>query len=96
MNPESRILVAEMIIHPTSGSASLKDAPKPLPANYGFPHLNNNFMDVVMFATLDGQERTPEQFSRIAELAGLRTERIWECRGPVGIVEIRSTTGLGV
>ncbi|KAH9924169.1 S-adenosyl-L-methionine-dependent methyltransferase [Fomitopsis serialis] len=71
MGPKSRILVAEMVIHPTSGSTWLKNAPRPLPANHGQPH-----------------ERTPEQFAGIAKRAGLEVKKIWECRGPISIVEM--------
>ncbi|KZT68950.1 S-adenosyl-L-methionine-dependent methyltransferase [Daedalea quercina L-15889] len=92
MNPESRILVAEMIIHPTSGSSLLKSAPKPLPANYGYAHFGKDTMDVVMLALFSGMERTPEQFARIAGRAGLAIKNIWECRGPAGIVEMCAAT----
>ncbi|KZT65014.1 S-adenosyl-L-methionine-dependent methyltransferase [Daedalea quercina L-15889] len=91
MSPGSRVLVADMLIHPTSGSASLKNAPKPLPANYGLPHLNKNYMDIVMFALYGGKERTPEQFAHNAEQAGLKIEKIWECRGPLSIIEMSSS-----
>ncbi|KAH9829165.1 S-adenosyl-L-methionine-dependent methyltransferase [Rhodofomes roseus] len=89
MAPDSRILIAEMIIHPPLGSTQLKSAPAPLPANYGRASLMKGMHDIVMLSSLNGSERTPEQFVDIASRAGLRTEKIWECRSPVSITELR-------
>lgn len=89
MGPRSRILVAEMILHPATGSPYLADAPKPLPANYGYPHFFKNAMDICMFTLFDAMERTPEQYVQIAERAGLVLEKVWNCCGPLGIIELR-------
>ena len=42
-----------------------------------------------MMGIINGIERTPLQFKSIVEKAGLRLEKIWECRSVVGIVEVR-------
>ncbi|KAH9829163.1 S-adenosyl-L-methionine-dependent methyltransferase [Rhodofomes roseus] len=89
MSPNSRVLIIEMIVHPPLGSIQLKSAPAPLPANYGRGSLMKGMHDIVMLSMLNGSERTPEQFEGVANRAGLRTEKVWECRAPVGITELR-------
>ncbi len=42
-----------------------------------------------MMGTLNGIERTPDQFKALAQAAGLRVTKIWECRSQVSIVEMR-------
>lgn len=42
-----------------------------------------------MMGIINGIERTPEQLRQVVEQAGLRIEKIWECRSQVGIVELR-------
>ena len=49
-----------------------------------------------MLSLYGGMERTPEQFARIAERAGLSIKSIWECRGPVSIVEMCAVTASGM
>lgn len=89
MGPRSRVLLAEMILHPATGSPYLQDAPKPLPANYGYPQFFKNAMDISMLMLFNGMERTPEQYSQLAESAGLVLDKVWECCGPLGIIELR-------
>lgn len=89
MGPESRILIADQVIHPTIGSSYLKRAPPPLPANYGWAHKYSNQADLNMLTAHNGQERTPDDFSALAERAGLRLVKIWECRGAIHITELR-------
>ncbi|KAH9925252.1 S-adenosyl-L-methionine-dependent methyltransferase [Fomitopsis serialis] len=89
MGPHSRILVADMIIHPPLGSTYLKPAPAPLPTNYGRANAFKGMHDMWMLSLFNGGERTPEQLGAIAARAGLKIEKIWECRGPVGITELR-------
>lgn len=43
-----------------------------------------------MMGIINGIERTPWQFYELAEEAGLRVEKIWECRSQVSIVECRA------
>ncbi|KZT74220.1 S-adenosyl-L-methionine-dependent methyltransferase [Daedalea quercina L-15889] len=89
MGADSRILVADAIIHPPLGSKHLRSAPAPLPANYGLANAYSGMLDMAMLALFNGCERTPEQLDTVADRAGLRIEKIWECRGPIGITEFR-------
>ncbi|EED80501.1 predicted protein [Postia placenta Mad-698-R] len=88
MSRTSRILTADQAIHTTAGSAYLTRAPEPLPANYGFAHVLANARDLNMMALFNGMERTPEQLGALAEKAGLRLVKVWECRGMVAITEM--------
>lgn len=89
MSPTSRILVADMVMHTTVGSNLLKNAPAPLPANYGSASIFKNMQDLAMLALFNGTERTPAQLSVLAERAGLKVAKIWECRSLVSITEMR-------
>ncbi|KAI0930163.1 hypothetical protein AcV5_006947 [Taiwanofungus camphoratus] len=91
MGPKSRILIADQVIHPTSGSSYLTKAPSPLPANYGWAHKFSNQHDMTMLSIHNGMERTPDNFKALAERAGLRIVKIWECRGLAHITEMRRT-----
>lgn len=42
-----------------------------------------------MMSLLNGVERTPEEFIDLAEKAGLRLIKLWECRGLVHVIEMR-------
>lgn len=42
-----------------------------------------------MMGIMNGIERTPSQFKVLVEKAGLKLERIWECRSMVGVIEVR-------
>ncbi|KZT74216.1 S-adenosyl-L-methionine-dependent methyltransferase [Daedalea quercina L-15889] len=89
MSTDSRILVADMVIHPPLGSPYLTTAPAPLPPNYGRAHAFTGMRDMLMLSLGNAMERTPEQLAMIANRAGLRLEKIWECRGPFSITELR-------
>ena len=89
MSVDSRVLVADIIVHPPLGSTHLASAPAPLPANYGKANAFKGMRDIWMLALGNGAERTPEQLAAIANRAGLRIEKIWECRGPASITELR-------
>ncbi|KAH9938260.1 S-adenosyl-L-methionine-dependent methyltransferase [Fomitopsis serialis] len=89
MSANSRILVADMVMHTTVGSPLLKSAPTPLPANYGCASVFKNMQDLAMLALFNGTERTPEQLSALAARAGLRVVKIWECRSILSITEMR-------
>lgn len=89
MGPNSRVLVADHLIHPPLGSAHLKPAPAPLPANYGQASTVKGQQEMVMLALFNGRERTPEELEGLARRAGLKIEKIWECRAPVDITELR-------
>ncbi|KAI9674799.1 MAG: hypothetical protein M1817_001703 [Caeruleum heppii] len=89
MGPNSRILIVDQIMNTTLGCPELEPAPSPLPANYGYAKRYSHQRDLCMMAIINGIERTPAQFKDLAHRAGLRIERIWECRSQVGIVECR-------
>ncbi|KAI0930161.1 hypothetical protein AcV5_006945 [Taiwanofungus camphoratus] len=89
MNSNSRILIADQVIHPTVGSSFLKPAPFPLPANYGWAHKYSNQHDLNMLTIHNGMERTPDHFSALAKRSGLRVVKVWECRGLTHITEMR-------
>ena len=42
-----------------------------------------------MMGLINGIERTPSQLEKLVTDAGLRVEKVWQCRGVVGIVECR-------
>lgn len=48
-----------------------------------------------MMGIINGIERTPAQFEALVEEAGMRLEKIWECRSQVSIVEVRLRGGVG-
>ncbi|TCD63174.1 hypothetical protein EIP91_005871 [Steccherinum ochraceum] len=91
MGPNSRILISDAVMLPTcsSDSAAFTTAPAPLPANYGAAHRYQHLRDLNMLTLLNGRERGPEEFRMLAEKAGLKLEKIWECRGFVWITEMR-------
>ena len=93
--PHSRILICERVINTTLGDstfqqAGLSSAPSPLPSNYGYFARWNHQVDLGMMGIINGIERTPGQFRKLVEEAGLRIEKIWECRSVSSIVECRA------
>jgi len=89
MGANSRVLVADNVMHTTAERRHLKAAPPPLPANYGTAHSFANMHDLFMFTMFNGGERTAGEFAALAERAGLKVTRIWECRGLTSITEMR-------
>ena len=77
----------------TLGCLELESAPVPLPANYGYYTRYSHQRDLCMMGIINGIERTPLQFRELVEKAGLRIEKIWECRSQVSIVELRAILG---
>lgn len=92
MGPNSRILICDQVMNTTLGFEGLSPAPSPLLANYGFYTRYSHARDLAMMGIINGIERTPEQFSAVVEQAGLKVEKIWECRSQVSIVELRPST----
>ncbi|KAL6303966.1 S-adenosyl-L-methionine-dependent methyltransferase [Sparassis latifolia] len=88
MAPHSRILSTDQAINTTVGSPHLKRAPAPLPANYGYAHQMAGIRDMNMMTMFNGMERTPQDFSALAERAGLRVVKVWEGRGLYAITEM--------
>ncbi|CCL98637.1 uncharacterized protein FIBRA_00639 [Fibroporia radiculosa] len=89
MGPHSRILIVDQIMRTTLGSPHLKRAPAPLPANYGHAQLFSHMVDLAMLSVFNSKERTPEEFSALAQKAGLKVVKIWECRSIMGVTEMR-------
>ncbi|KAI4085799.1 MAG: hypothetical protein LQ344_008124 [Seirophora lacunosa] len=89
MVPRSRILICDQVMNTTNGCAEFRSAPKPLLANYGYYTRYSHQRDLCMMGTLNGIERTPAQFEVLIENAGLKLEKIWECRSQVNIIEVR-------
>jgi hypothetical protein len=72
----------------TRGSEELIAAPAPLPANWGYYTRYSHQRDLAMMATINGIERTPAQFHNIIEKAGLKLNKIYDCRSQVSLVEV--------
>jgi hypothetical protein len=89
MSPESRILISEIVNNTTLGCDEIKSAPKPLLANYGQAMAYAHMIDLSMMMMINGKERTLAEFRYIIEAAGLELVKIWECRGPLSIIECR-------
>lgn len=89
MTAKSRVLICDMLINTTQGAAEIASAPKPLPANYGAAVRFSHQRDLCMMGLINGVERTPDNMKYIVEQAGLRIEKVWECRSQVPIVEVR-------
>lgn len=89
MGPSSKVLIADQVMNTTLGSEDdgLPSAPAPLLANYGTYVRFSHQIDVALMATINGIERTPLQFKRIVEAAGLKIKRIIGARTQVSIVE---------
>lgn len=89
-HPHSRILIADRLVVTAYGSDLLPEetrAPAPLPANYGAPARATHIVDMTMCANLNSCERTPAEFKKLIEAAGLRLVRFWPCRSSLGLVE---------
>ena len=89
MTPKSRVLICDQVMNTTFGCDDISPAPSPLPANYGYYTRYCHQRDLAMMGIINGIERTPLQFKDIVEKAGLRLEKIWECRSVVGIIEVK-------
>ncbi|KAI0789377.1 S-adenosyl-L-methionine-dependent methyltransferase [Abortiporus biennis] len=103
LGPNSRILICDQVMNKTyqpntdSGSFNAEGsnvphgtlAPYPLLANYGIAHRFKHFRDLNMLTTINGRERTAEEFESLAKKSGLEVVKVWECRGIVWITELR-------
>jgi len=89
MSSTSRILICDQVMNTTLGCPELPPAPAPLLRNYGVWARYSHMRDLAMMGIINGVERTPEEFRTLVQRAGLRVERVWECRSQVGIVELR-------
>ncbi|KAL9038899.1 MAG: hypothetical protein Q9180_002852 [Flavoplaca navasiana] len=89
MAPHSRILICDQVMNTTDGCSELKSAPKPLLPNYGYYTRYSHQRDLCLMGIINGIERTPAQFKVLIEKAGMKLEKIWECRSQVSVVEVR-------
>ncbi|KAI1380797.1 putative O-methyltransferase [Hypoxylon crocopeplum] len=87
MGPNSRLLVADITLTETLGDPYVKAAPKPLLANYGTYAHHGFALDIAMMSLMNGRERTPSDFRRLFEQAGLKMVKVWDCRSTLGIIE---------
>jgi hypothetical protein len=88
MSPKSRIILCEYIMNTTIGQQGLESAPDPLPANWGYYNRFSHNMDLCCMTSVKGRERTPEQFVRVIEAAGLRVLKMWPVRSHQGLIEV--------
>ncbi|KUI69008.1 Demethylsterigmatocystin 6-O-methyltransferase [Cytospora mali] len=88
MGPKSRILICDQVMNTTLGSDELQPAPAPLPANWGYYTRYSHQRDLAMMSIINGIERKPSEFRALAESAGLKLNKIWDCRSQVGLVEL--------
>lgn len=72
----------------TLGCPEMKRAPLPLLANYGYYTRASHSRDITMMAVINGIERTPAQIKALVEAAGLKLQKIWECRSVMSLVEV--------
>ncbi|KAI1146766.1 S-adenosyl-L-methionine-dependent methyltransferase [Nemania diffusa] len=88
MGPKSRILICDQVMNTTRGCAELPGAPEPLPRNWGYFTRYSHQRDLAMMSIINGIERKPAELRNLATRAGLRLNRIWDCRSQVGLVEL--------
>ncbi|KAF2205777.1 S-adenosyl-L-methionine-dependent methyltransferase [Delitschia confertaspora ATCC 74209] len=87
MEPHSRLLICDQVMNTTLGNTIQKPAPHPLPANYGYSMCFSHSRDITMMASINGIERTPEEFESILAASGLKIKQIWDCRSQVSLIE---------
>ena len=87
MGKSSKLLIVDQVMNTTLGNPELKSAPAPLPANYGYHTRFSHSRDITMMASINGIERTPEEFAAITKAAGLKIKKIWPIRSQVSLVE---------
>lgn len=88
MGPQSRILICDQVMNTTAGCQEITPAPSPLPANWGYYTRYSHQRDLAMMSIINGIERKPTEFRQLAERAGLKIRKIWDCRSQVGLVEL--------
>ncbi|CAG8892503.1 unnamed protein product [Penicillium egyptiacum] len=86
MGFNSRLLICDQVMNTTLGFEGISSAPEPLPANYGYFARYSHQRDITMMSIINGIERTPAQFERIINLAGLSLSKIYDCRSQVSVV----------
>jgi hypothetical protein len=89
LSDTSRVLICDQVMNTTHGSDEMDNAPSPLPANYGYYSRYHHQRDMSLMGTINGIERTPQQFRELVEKAGLRLTRVFETRSIYSIVEVQ-------
>ncbi|KAJ5456732.1 O-methyltransferase [Penicillium desertorum] len=89
LSDTSRVLICDQVMNTTHGSDEMDNAPSPLPANYGYYSRYHHQRDMSLMGTINGIERTPQQFRELVEKAGLRLSRVFETRSIYSIVEVQ-------
>lgn len=79
---------SDQVMNTTYGSQEQAPAPSLLPANWGYYTRYSHNRDLAMMTIINGIERKPTEFRALAEAAGLKLRKIWDCRSQVGIVEL--------
>ncbi|KFY04193.1 hypothetical protein V491_09437 [Pseudogymnoascus sp. VKM F-3775] len=87
MATNSRLLIVEQVMNTTLGSPELQSAPAPLPANYGYHARFSHSRDITMMASINGIERTPDEFKVLLDAAGLGIKQIWSIRSQMSLIE---------
>ncbi|KIW05311.1 uncharacterized protein PV09_03836 [Verruconis gallopava] len=87
MATKSRLLIIEQVMNTTLGSPDLQSAPAPLPANYGCYTRFSHSRDITMMASINGIERTPDEFRKLLDAAGLNFKKIWNVRSQMSLIE---------
>jgi hypothetical protein len=89
LSNSSRILICDSVMHTTSGSEDMENAPPPLPANYGYHSRYHHERDMSLMGTINGIGRTPRELRSLIERAGLKFVKIYDTRCVSGIVEVQ-------
>lgn len=79
---------SDQVMNTTLGCPELQAAPTPLPRNWGYYTRYSHQRDLAMMSIINGIERKPAELRDIAGRAGLRLNKIWDCRSQVGLVEL--------
>ena len=87
MAANSRLLIIEQVMNTTLGSPELQSAPAPLPANYGYHARFSHSRDITMMASINGIERTRDEFKVLLHAAGLNIKQIWNIRSQMSLIE---------
>lgn len=88
LNYDADNVHSDQVMNTTMGSPDLPRAPEPLPANWGYFARYSHQRDLAMMSTLNGIERKPSEFEELVKRAGLRINKVYDCRSQVGLIEV--------
>lgn len=66
--------------------SAYKQAPLPLLPNFGAGRIRQYHLDIAMMGLVNSEERTLDEYTRLAEAAGLRFVKFWDI-GEMGVAE---------